>query len=138
MRPVNLRAASAALAVLVVAVLVGVLIEYNIPYWLYEVVRQGPAERAIYALTPDSVIAHCGTPISDNTETHPGAQNTVMVDRKMDYHGGTGTVALAFARTDVGTTQGRWVLNAMNDPVSHFRYSTGKSKPAGLPCLAGK
>jgi hypothetical protein len=132
------RFAPAVLAVLIVAVLVAASIEYNIPYWLYEVVKQGPAERAIYALTPDLVIAHCGTPISDNTETHPAAHNTVMVFREMDYRGGTGTVTLAFAHTDQGTQQGRWVLNAMHDSVGHFRYDTGKSKLAALPCLAGK
>jgi hypothetical protein len=127
-----------AAAVLVVAVIVAVLSAFNIPYWLFEVVRQGPAERAIYALTPDLVIAHCGMPISDNTETYPGPRSSVMVFRKMYYNGGTGTVALAFVRSDEGTTQGRWVLTAMNDPVSHFRYGTGKAKLAALPCLAGK
>jgi hypothetical protein len=141
MRFMNRRVAAIAftiVTVLLVTAVVSQLFAFNIPYWLYEVVRQGPAERAIYALTPDLVIARCGTPISDHTETNPGAQNTVMVFREMDYHCGTGTVALAFARTDVGTAQGRWVLNAMNDPVSHFRYGTGKSKLAALPCLAGK
>jgi hypothetical protein len=44
----------------------------KIPNWLFEMVRQGPTERTIYALTPDLVIAHCGAPITDNMETHPG------------------------------------------------------------------
>jgi hypothetical protein len=138
MRSMVRRYTPAVLAVLIAAVLVAVSIEYNIPYWLYEVVRQGPTERAIYTLTPDLVIARCGTPISDNTTTHSGAQNTVMVLREMDYHGGTGTVTLSLVRTDEGTTQGRWVLNAMHDPVNHARYGSGKSKFAALPCLAGK
>jgi hypothetical protein len=132
------RIAAIAAAVLIAAVLVVVLFEDNIPNWLFEIVRQGPTERAIYTLTPDVVIAHCGAPISDNSQSHPGPQNTVMVFREMDYHGGTGTVTLAFARTDEGTQQGRWVLNAMNDPANHLRYGTGKAKLAALPCLAGK
>jgi hypothetical protein len=130
------RFAPAVLAVLLAAVLVVVSIEYNIPYWLYEVVRQGPTERARYALTPDLVIARCGTPISDSTEGNPGPQNTVMVHREMNYHGGTGTVAISLVRTDVGTAQGRWVLNSMIDSPGHFRYDTGKSKLAARPCLA--
>jgi hypothetical protein len=130
--------AAIATAVLIAAALVVVLFEYNIPNWLFEIVRQGPTERAIYALTPDLVIAHCGAPISDNTQSHPGPRSMVMVFREMDYHGGTGTVTLAFARTDEGTQQGRWVLNAMNGPVNHLRYGTGKAKLAALPCLAGK
>jgi hypothetical protein len=141
MQFMNHRAAAIAftiVTVLLVAAIVARLNEHNIPYWLYEVVKQGPAERAIYALTPDLVIAHCGTALSDNTQSNPGAQNTVMVFREMTYHGGTGTVTLAFVRTDVGTTQGRWVLNAMNDSVSHLRYGAAKSKLVALPCLAGK
>ena len=125
-------------AVLFVGIIVAILIEYNIPNWLYQVVRQGPTEQAIYALTPDLVIAHCGTPISHNTTTHPGPQSTVLVFGEMNYHNGTGTVALAFARTDDGTNQGRWVLNAMIDPVNHIRYRSAKSKLAALPWLAGK
>jgi hypothetical protein len=132
------RIAAIAFAVLIVAVLVVVLFEHNIPNWLFEIVRQGPAERAIYALTPDLVIAHCGAPIGDDTQSRPGLRNMVVVYREMDYHGGTGTVRLAFVRTDEGTQQGRWVLNAMNDPVNHLRYGTGKEKLAALPCLAGK
>ena len=124
--------------VLLIAEVVAKLFAFKIPYWLYEVVRQGPEERAIYALTPDLVIARCGTPISDHTETNPGPQNTVMVHREMNFHGGTGTVAISFVRTDVGTAQGRWVLNAMIDSAGHFRYDTGKSKLAALPCLASK
>jgi len=127
-----------AAAVLIAAVLVVILFECNIPNWLFEIVRQGPTERAIYALTPDLVISHCGAPISDNTQSHPGPRNTVMVFREMDYQTGAGTVALSFARTDEGTKQGRWVLNAMNDPVNHLRYGTGKAKLAGLRCLADK
>ena len=111
---------------------------FNIPYWLYELVRQGPEERAIFALTPDLVIARCGTPISVHTKTNPGQQNTVMVHREMNFHGGTGTVAISFVHTDVGTAQGRWVLNAMIDSAGHFRYDAGKSKLAALPCLAPK
>jgi hypothetical protein len=114
------------------------LFAFNIPYWLYEVVRQGPEERAIFALTPDLVIARCGTPISEHTKTNPGQQNTVMVHREMNFHGGTGTVAISFVCTDVGTAQGRWVLNAMIDSAGHFRYDAGKSKLAALPCLAAK
>jgi hypothetical protein len=132
------RIAAIAAAVLIAAVLVVVLFEYNIPNWLFEIVKQGPTERAIYALTPDLVVAHCGAPISDNTESHSGLRNMIVVSREMDYHGGTGTVTLAFVRTDEGTQQGRWVLNAMYDPVNHFRYDTGKAKLAALPCLAGK
>lgn len=132
------KIAAIAFAVLIAAVLVVVSFEYNMPNWLFEIVRQGPAERAVYALTRDLVVAHCGAPISDNTQSHPGPRNTVMVFREMDYHGGTGTVTLAFVRMDEGTQQGRWVLNAMNDAVNHSRCGTGKAKLAALPCLAHK
>jgi hypothetical protein len=141
MRLMKLRVAIVACTIvtaLLVAAIVAKLYGYNIPYWLYEVVRQGPTERAIYALTPELVIARCGTPISDRTETNPSPQNTVMVHREMNFHGGTGTVAISFVRTDVETAQGRWVLNAMIDSAGHFRYDTGKSKLAALPCLAAK
>src|SRR5277367_6019814 len=127
-----------AVAVLFVGIIVAVLIEYNIPSWLFEIVRQGPTQRAIYALTPDIVIARCGAPISDDTQSHPGPRDTIMISREMAYRGGTGSVTLAFARMDEGSNQGRWVLNAMNDSVSHFRYGTAKSKLAALPCLTGK
>src|SRR5271169_2244835 len=131
MRFMNRRVAAIAftiVTVLLVAAVVAELFAFNIPYWLYEVVRQGPAERAIYALTPGLVIAHCGTPLSDNTQSNPATRNAVISFREMNYHGGTGTVTLAFVRTDEGTTEGRWVLNAMYDSESHFRYGTGKSK----------
>jgi hypothetical protein len=62
----------------------------------------------------------------------------VMVFREMVYNGGTGTVVLAFVRSDEGTKQGRWVLNAIHDPINHLSYDTGKAKLAALPCLAGK
>jgi hypothetical protein len=126
------------IAAIVLVVIVTALILVGIPQWLFEVIRQGPAERTIYALTPDSVISRCGMPISDKAETHPGAQSTAMVFREMYYKAGTGTVALTFVRSDEGTKEGRWVLNAMNDPESHFRYGTAKSKLAALPCLALK
>jgi hypothetical protein len=141
MRFMNRRVAAIALTivtVLLIAEVVARLVEYNVPYWLYEVVRQGPAERAIYALTPDIVIARCATPISDNTQSNPGLRNTVIVFREMNYHGESGTVTLSFVRTDEGTQRGRWVLNSMIDSASHFRYDSGKSKLAALPCLAGK
>jgi hypothetical protein len=130
----RLKIAAAIFVVMVVAV----LIVFNIPNWLYEVVRQGRTERTIYELTPDLVISRCGQPISENTTDNPAPQGTAAVMREMSYKGGMGTVQLTFYRTDVGTKQGKWVLGAMNDSVGHFRYGTGKSKLNALPCLAGK
>src|ERR1700723_3586553 len=114
MRFMNRRVAAIAftiVTVLLIAEVVAKLFAFKIPYWLYEVVRQGPEERAITAFTPDNAVARCGTPLSDHTETNPGPQNTVMVHREMNFHGGTEGVAISFGCTDVGTPAWRWVLN---------------------------
>ncbi|MFZ3214911.1 MAG: hypothetical protein WA192_02520 [Candidatus Acidiferrales bacterium] len=126
------------IAVGILLVILAVLIVYNNPNWLPELSGEGRAERAIYTLTPDVVIARRGTPISDNTEEFPGVQGMVTVFHNMLYNGGSGTVVLTFVRSDEKAKKGRWVLNAMNVPVSHFRYGSGKAKLVALPCLEGR
>lgn len=122
------------IAAIVLVVIVAVLILLNIPYWLNEIAKHRQ-ERAIFALTPELVISRCGKPLSDVTHEHPVTPGTNFVFRELNYHGGTGTLALFFVRLDQGQQPERWVFSAMQNLADHSRYGTAKSKLAALPCL---
>jgi hypothetical protein len=122
-------------AIVMAIILIVLLLHLQIPNWLFEIIRQGPAERRVYALTPDLVIAKCGTPLRDATETYTHSSNVAMLFRRMDYKGGSDKVELNFSGSEMNSTPGRWVLSSMIDLATHSRYTTGKSKLAALPCL---
>ena len=124
-------------AIVMAIILIVLLLHLQIPNWLFEIVGQGPAERHIYALTPDRVIAQCGPPLSDTTDAVANsASNITSLFRHIDYKHGSDKVEITFTRADVNSTPGTWVLSSMVDSATHSRYTTGKSKLAALPCLA--
>ena len=71
--------------------IIAVLIALKIPAWIVE--RR--AMRVILAFTPDTAIARCGKPASDNEHTF----HTVSL-RDMAYEGTAGKVILHFGKID--------------------------------------
>ena len=107
--------------------IIGVLIALKTPAWIVE--RR--AMHVILALTPDTVIARCGKPVSDNEHTF----HTFSL-RDMACEVTAGKVILHFGKiakqSGVGTS---WILNYM-DGSNGVHYSKYQSQLLALPCLS--
>jgi len=119
--------------------ILGFFIVLNIPNWLAES-REDSARSVIFHLTPDAVIAHCGKPISDQSETLPtNTPNDLLLTRDLSYKNDVGTVVLHFLNVskEAGSKERFWSMNSMEDSLGVIRYDTYESKLNALPCLAG-
>jgi hypothetical protein len=106
-------------------VLVRVLI--SVPGWLKER-RENRQYIAVNNLTPDRLIARCGTPVADETkDLYP------MVARDMRYKGSAGTIVLKFSKT--AETSSEWVFMSMQDERGSANYETPVAQIAALSCL---
>jgi hypothetical protein len=106
-------------------VLVRVLI--SVPGWLKER-RENRQYIAVNNLTPDRLIARCGTPVADETkDLYP------MVARDMRYKGSDGTIVLKFSKT--AETSSEWVFMSMQDESGKAQYETPVAQIAALSCL---
>jgi hypothetical protein len=106
--------------------IVVVLIALKIPAWIVE--RR--AMHVIFALTPDTVIACCGKPVSDNEHTF----HTVSL-RDMAYEGTAGKVSLHFGKiAKQSGIETIWIFNYTDDSKG-VHYGKYQSQLLALPCL---
>jgi hypothetical protein len=89
---------------------------------------QARGERGVESLTPESLLAKCGTPVEDVTkDLYP------MIKRTMSYKsGGKGTVTFEFSRT--AEEKSDWVFLSMSDE-NGASYGTPETQIAAMPCL---
>lgn len=85
-------------------------------------------ERGVASLTPDSLIAKCGTPADDVTkDLYP------MIKRTMSYKSSAkGTLTFEFSRT--AEEKSDWVFLSMSDEGG-AAYGTPETQMAAMPCL---
>ena len=85
-------------------------------------------ERTVASLTPESLMAKCGTPAEDVTkDLYP------MIKRTMSYKSGArGTLTFEFSRT--AEDKSDWVFLSMSDE-NGATYSTPETQIAAMSCL---
>jgi hypothetical protein len=85
-------------------------------------------ERGVASLTPESLIAKCGTPADDVTkDLYP------MIKRTMSYKSsGKGTLTFEFSRT--AEEKSDWVFLSMSDE-NGSTYGTPETQMAAMACL---
>ncbi len=91
--------------------------------------REHRITKASDSVTPDRLIARCGTPGEDvTTDVYP------VVKRTMRYKSrGQRTVVFTFTRT--ADEPQNWVLLSLQDSVGNASYETPEAKISALPCL---
>ena len=91
--------------------------------------REHRITRATDTVTPDRLIARCGTPVEDTTtDVYP------VVKRTMRYKiSGQRTALFTFTRT--ADEPQNWVLLSMQDSVGDTSYETPEAKISALSCL---
>src|SRR5260370_4027354 len=116
----------------VVLVVVGLLIAQFVivkgSQW-YKQTRERRITRVTDNVSPDRLIARCGTPAEDvTTDLYP------IIRRTMRYKAsGQRTFVFTFTRT--ADEPQNWVLLSMNDSVGRASYETPEAKISALPCL---
>jgi hypothetical protein len=116
----------------VVLVVVGLLLAQFVivktAQWFKEA-REHRITRATDTVTPDRLIARCGTPIEDTTtDVYP------VVRRTMRYKiSGQQSAVFTFTRT--ADEPQNWVLLSMKDSAGAAAYDTPEAKISALSCL---
>ncbi len=116
----------------VVLVAVGLLIAQFLivktAHW-FKQTRERRITRAIDSVSPDRLIARCGTPAEDvTTDLYP------IIRRSMRYKSsGQRTIVFTFTRT--ADEPQNWVLLSMNASAGGASFETPEAKISALPCL---
>src|SRR5713101_4591686 len=120
--------------------------------WLYEhrkeVAKKKAEEisyRALYRITPEAIIARCGTPLKDTSHTLPSLLGDEpkfrVVYRELFYKGRVGTVMVSLTEAYRNDGEREWNMDDMKvyelsstvtTPVP--TYSTDVDKIRELPC----
>ena len=116
----------------VVLVVVGLLVvQFAIvktARWFKEA-REHRITKATDTVTPDRLIARCGTPVEDTTaDVYP------VVKRTMRYKT-SGQQSAVFTFTRTADEPQNWVLLSMKDSAGVAAYETPEAKISALSCL---
>ena len=116
----------------VVLVVVGLLfVQFAIvktAQWFKEA-REHRITKATDTVTPDRLIARCGTPVEDTTaDVYP------VVRRTMRYKT-SGQQSAVFTFTRTADEPQNWVLLSMKDSAGVAAYETPEAKISALSCL---
>jgi len=96
--------------------------------WFQET-REHRITRATDSVTPDRLIARCGTPVEDTTaDVYP------VVRRTMRYKT-SGQQSAVFTFTRTADEPQNWVLLSMRDSAGAAAYETPEAKISALSCL---
>ena len=114
-----------------IALIVGVRVMIAAPSWLKQR-RENRQFIAVNNLTPERLIARCGSPIADETRNvYP------IVARDMSYKSDTqGTIVFKFSKTAEQSSD--WVFMAMQGTNGGADYESPKAKISALACLDSK
>lgn len=116
--------------------ILGVLVLVTVVKWVSERATTGretpPQEQAVLDVTPESLMARCGSPAEDETkEIYP------LVTRTMSYPGRENEkIVFAFSRT--AEKKSDWLFLSMKKESGATGYDTTEAKIAALPCLAAR
>ena len=111
-----------------VAGIVGVRVMIAAPSW-FKVRRENRQFIAVNNLTPERLIARCGSPVSDETKNlYP------IVARNLSYKSESrGTVVFKFSKTAEESSD--WVFTSMQDSNGGTEYESPNEKISALSCL---
>jgi type II secretory pathway pseudopilin PulG len=116
------------IAVGCVAGIVGVRVLITAPSW-FKQRRDNRQFIAANNLTPERLIARCGSPVGDETKNlYP------IIARNLTYKSETrGTVVFKFTKTAEESSD--WVFTSMQDSNSASEYESPRDRILALPCL---
>jgi len=116
------------LAAAIAGLVVAVNVTARVAEWA-RTTKEKRQEQAVATVTPEHLMARCGTPAGDVTkEVFPIAMRTVTYA----LHGGE-KVVFTFSRTMEEKSD--WVFLSMNNESRGENYQTTEAKLAALPCL---
>jgi hypothetical protein len=91
--------------------------------------RERRITKASDSVTPDRLIARCGTPAEDtSTDVYP------VIKRTINYKS-SGERMIIFTFTRTADEPQNWVLLSMKDSAGGTLYDTPEARMAVLPCL---
>jgi hypothetical protein len=119
---------------IVAAAIFGMMAVVTVVTRMSERARNAPEnrqEQAVVEVTPENLIARCGSPAEDVTkEMYP------VVLRTMSYQRGENEkIVFEFSRT--AEAKSEWLFLSMKDQSGTKRSETPEAKIAALPCLEG-
>jgi hypothetical protein len=119
------------IAVAFVAGIIGVRVLIAAPSW-FKVRRENRQFISTNNVTPERLIARCGSPVADETKNlYP------MIARDMSYKSESkGTIVFKFSKTAEESSD--WVFMSMQDSTGSTDYDSPAAKVAALPCLDSK
>jgi hypothetical protein len=121
----------AAVMALGVVILAAAVVVMKLPRWRQKAKEQHQ-ESVLQGMTPDNVIALCGHPVLDETQTSQPTVTRRLIIRN-DY---ALAVELDFAASSAEPQ--KWQLTGIQDPSGEIRYETPASQIGVLPCLDPK
>jgi hypothetical protein len=112
----------------IIAGIVGVRVMIAAPGWFKER-RENRQFIAVNNLTPERLIARCGSPIGDETKNlYP------IIARDLTYKSESrGTVVFKFSKTAEESSD--WVFTSMQDSKAATEYESPSEKISALSCL---
>jgi hypothetical protein len=121
----------AATVVLSAVVVTAAVVMMKLPRWRQRAKEQHQ-ESVLQGMTPDNVIALCGHPVLDETQTSQPTVTRRLIMRN-DY---ALAVELDFAAS--AAEPQKWRLTGIQDPSGEIEYQTPASQIGVLPCLDAK
>ena len=114
-----------------IAGIVGVRVLIAAPSWFKER-RENRQFIAVNNLTPERLIARCGSPVADETRNlYP------IIARDMKYMSDSrGTIVFKFSKTAEESSD--WVFTSMQDSNGGAEFETPSAKISALSCLDSK
>ena len=114
-----------------IAGIVGVRVLIAAPGWFKER-RENRQFIAVNNLTPERLIARCGSPVADETRNlYP------IIARDMKYRSDSrGTIVFKFSKTAEESSD--WVFTSMQDSNGGAEFETPSAKISALSCLDSK
>ena len=112
----------------VVALLVAQFVIVKTSQW-YAQSRERRITRATDSVTPDRLIARCGTPAEDvSADVYPIVRRTIR-------YKSSGQQSIVFTFTRTADEPQNWVLLSMKDSEGGASYETPEAKVSALSCL---
>jgi hypothetical protein len=115
---------------IILGLVMGVIVVWVLivaPGWLKQR-RENRQFIAVNNLTPDRLVARCGTPLGDDTKNlYP------IIARDMSYESSGGKIVFKFSRTAEESSD--WVFMSMQDSQGNSNYESPGEKVSALPCL---
>jgi hypothetical protein len=117
-----------------IVIVLGVYGVINIPRWVVES-RKETTEAIIVLITPETLIANCGRPLSDKQEDVAKMRSGLV--RSMEFKGIHSTVTAVF----YGSDKTAWVFNHVDvgsaERINSWDNQSASRMISELPCVGG-